>query len=76
MNAYINSPDEFIIKFEMNDATQKALENLNGTIVINNNYDYLGETYWICKETHYYTEYKNGEVVRNIYENISECSIN
>lgn len=36
--AYINSPDEFIITFEIENKTQEVIKGLNGSIIINNYY--------------------------------------
>ena len=50
-NAYINSPSEFTLRFEIENKTQDVIKNLNGSIVINNYYGNFTKEFTLCKDS-------------------------
>lgn len=73
-NAWINTPTEYVFKIEMDNNTQRVLENLNGTITINNYYGEIAETKYICKET-IRIEDSNSYLISEYSEQIYDCNI-
>ena len=49
-NAYINSPSEFTIRFEIENQTQEVIKNLNGSIIINNYYGNFTKEITLCND--------------------------
>ena len=75
--AYINSPEEFTIRFEIENNTQKVINGLNGSITINNYYGNFTKEITLCKDT-FENFYENsyGEFIsKDHYENIYECNL-
>ena len=77
-NAYINSPSEFTLRFEIENNTQEVITGLNGSIVINNYYGNFTKEITLCKDSLEQTILKeNGEVLKTeMFENVYNCTIN
>ena len=76
-DAYINSPNEFTLRFEIENKTQEVINNLNGSIVINNYYGNFTEDITLCKDTvrNLYVNKENGEIYNeDVWENVYKCN--
>lgn len=76
-NAYINSPSEFTLKFEIENGTQEVLKDLNGSITINNYYGNFTKEIILCKDSvEYMTLDNNGEIFKQErFENVYNCTL-
>ena len=76
-NAYIKSPNEFTLIFEIENKTQEVIKDLNGTITINNYYGYLTKEFTLCKDKHITTYLRlDGEIIgEDTFEDVYECNL-